>query len=285
MDRRVVVRRAGPVAFRAGPGRTLHGAGRQVDQFSVQGVRAGVLDLHRVHAAGEVPGSHSGDGGGLDLAVEAAHRRTVARLLGANHHRAGRFQRQRQRRHRLGLALVVDGMCPPQRLLADAYRARPGIGAGPHAIPDARPQALADHGSRTAHLQRHTLRRQHERKAGAALGIAARQDRLRPIVWKRRPDRRLDREIGRQLQAGRSLDQTVGTGPGVLHARGEASVEEFRQVLQLRRRAAGVGVAADDPHQRGVVGVGSGARDLKGDFFSDPNGDFVGVAGERCGHV
>ena len=94
MDRAVVMRRALPVALGAGPGRALHRARRQVDQLAVQAVGAGVLDLHRLHAAGEIPGRDAGDRRRLDLAVEAALRRPVA---GRPPRRSGSAARRRAR--------------------------------------------------------------------------------------------------------------------------------------------------------------------------------------------
>ena len=145
MDGGVMMRRGLPVALRAGPRRALHGPRRQVDQLSVQAVGAGVLDLHRIAAAGEVPGGDAGDRRRLDLAVEAALGRAVLGRLGADQDRRGGVERQRHRRRGVGLALVVGGMGAFQRLLADAQGAGRRIGARPHAIPDARAQRLADH--------------------------------------------------------------------------------------------------------------------------------------------
>ena len=57
VDGGIQVRRALPVALAVAPRGTLHGACRQVHEPAVQSVGSGVLDLHRGHAAGEVPGA------------------------------------------------------------------------------------------------------------------------------------------------------------------------------------------------------------------------------------
>ena len=62
------------------------------------------------------------------------------------------------------------------------------------------------------------------------------------------------------------LDQRIGARPGVLLARGESAVEQFRLVFELRRRAVGVGIAADDAHQHGVVRARSPLETLKAIF-------------------
>ncbi len=117
MDGGVVMRCGLPVALLAGPGGALHGAGRQVHQPAVQAVRAGILDLHAVHAPREVPGGDAGDAGRLDLAVEAAMRGTVGGGLGADQDRlrhveakgAARSCRPRPRRRRRRRASAAAG--------------------------------------------------------------------------------------------------------------------------------------------------------------------------------
>jgi hypothetical protein len=71
-----------------------------------------------------------------------------------------------------------------------------------------------------------------------------------------------------QLRVDGPLDQRIGAGPGMLLARGEAAVEQLGLVLELLRRAAGIGIAAHDAHQHGVVRSRSHARNLEADLFA-----------------
>src|SRR5205814_9884764 len=120
----------------------LSGGGPEGDQPAMQGVGAGVLDFHAVHAAGEVPGAETGDARRLYLAVEAMLDRTIGRGLGADHDRLRYVDRERCA-GRGGLAFIVDGVGAFQRLLANAQHAGGWIGARPYAIPGARAQLLA----------------------------------------------------------------------------------------------------------------------------------------------
>ena len=191
----------------------------------------------------------------------------------------------RRGRRRAGLALVVDGEGALQGLLADAQHAGRRIGTGPHAIPDARAQLLAHHDARAAAFQRHAIGRQHQGEARAGRGIAPRDHGLRPVLGQGRPDQRLDGERALQRHVPGAVDQRIGAGPGMLLARGEAAVEQFRLVFELGRQAGGIGIAADDAHQHGVVRAGSRAGNLESDFFAGAYRDAVGVAGQRCCHV
>ena len=284
MDGGVLMRRCLPVALLAGPRRALHGAGRQVHQPAVQPVRPAILDLHGGHAAGEVPRRHARDARRLDLAVEAALRRTVARCLGADQDGLWRVEGEGRRRG-IGLALVVDGEGALQWLLAHAQHAGRGIGAGPHAIPDARAQFLAHHDARIAAFQRHAVLCQHQREARTCRGFAPRDHGLRPVLGQGRPDQRLDRERALQRHVPGAPDQRIGAGPGVLLARGEAAVEQFGLVFEFGRQSAGIGIATDDAHQHGVIRARARARNLEGDLFAGPYRDAVGIAGQRCCHV
>src|SRR5476651_1350426 len=120
-------------------------------------VGAGVLDLHRADAAGEVPGAEARDGGRLDLAVEAALGRAIGRLLRADQDRTVALERERRRRFCAHLALVVVGKGALQWLLAHADRAGRRVGAGPDTIPGVGAQRLADAHPGAADLQHHAV--------------------------------------------------------------------------------------------------------------------------------
>src|SRR6266508_3664312 len=126
VDGGVHVRRTLPVALGVVPRRTLHGARRQVYKLAVQAVGPDVLDLERAHAAGKVPGGEARDARRLDLAVEAAPRRAIARALRADEYRLPGLDGEAGR-GRARLALVVDGEGTLQRLLAHAHHAGGGI--------------------------------------------------------------------------------------------------------------------------------------------------------------
>jgi len=51
-------------------------------------------------------------------------------------------------------------------------------------------------------------------------------------------------------------------------AGGEAAVEQLGLVLELLRQAAGIGIAAHDAHQHGVVRSRPNARNLEADLFA-----------------
>ena len=103
----------------------------------MQAVGAGILDLHGVDAACEIPGRIAHDLRCLDLAVEAAPGRPIGRGLGADQQRCRRLEGQRAAHRSFGVAFVVGGEGAFQRLLADAQDAGLGIGTGPDAVPDA----------------------------------------------------------------------------------------------------------------------------------------------------
>ena len=54
--------------------------------------------------------------------------------------------------------------------------------------------------------------------------VTPRDHGLRPVLGQGRPDQRLDRQRGRQLQVFGGLDQRIGARPGVLLALHEAAV-------------------------------------------------------------
>ncbi len=206
----------------------LHGARRQIDQPAVQAVRAVVLDLEPVHASREVPGRDARNAGRLDLAVEAVPGRPVGGRFGADHDRLRHIQRRRLRGY-ARLALVVDREGALERLLADAQHAGGGIGARPHAIPDARAQLLAGDHARAAAFQRHPVGGQHQREAAPVVG-SRREITVCGHPPAGRPDQRLDGERAGQLDVLGRFDQRVRAGPRPLLARGEPAVEQFRLV-------------------------------------------------------
>src|SRR5262249_10088902 len=81
-----------------------------------------------------------------------------------------------------------------------------------------------------------------------------------------------------------ALDQRVGARPGALFARGEAGVEQLRLVLDLLRRPAGIGIAAHDAHEHGVVWARPDARNLERNLLAGADRYAVGIARQRCSH-
>ena len=162
------------------------------------------------------------------------------------------------------------------------------IGARPDAIPDARAQVLADRrpgrrrsrapcprASAPARSPRRSCRiaaRDHGlrsvRRAGSARSGLRRESACRQLrrPWRRRPARRSPaRRAGRARRSGRRTARTWSSS--------------------LVRRSGGIGIAANDAHQRGVERARARARDLEGDLLAGAYRDAVGVASQRCCHV
>ena len=99
MDGAVLLWGRFPVMHLAGPVRTGHGAGGQVDQGGMGRMRSGVGRDLRLDTGGKIPGGNesptAGDRGALDLTVEMRTRRArpLARQRGDQHIRRPRWRR------------------------------------------------------------------------------------------------------------------------------------------------------------------------------------------------